>query len=362
MSKGLVLIIEDDEWVSRLLAESVRDAGYEVIACGMAEGGLEAARASSPDCVICDIQLPDEDGYAVARQLRAMRGRVAVTPILFLSGLDDQASRLAAFDAGGDAYMTKPFRIDEVVAQVAALMQMAARLLRAAQAGSLRPPGMDPETAAISGDLSQIPIATVLAVLEMERRTGSFEVTSKKRRGALQIVRGFVTQAVIGGADAPVLTAMRALLSWNIGKFSFTHAADREPPSRDLKTVGQLLVESARLQDELAHENEMPLFGAPSLGGPASVLDDFAPPSSRLPRASAAPPPPSTRLSPRHPFKTRDSAPPARTGLRLTGMQPTPIPRTWTDTSSPRAPRPIQIPSPRVPGLNLGPRDPLKKG
>src|SRR5262245_17911608 len=97
MSSGLVLVIEDDEWVSRLLSAAIRDAGYEVVVCGTDKKGLETAVEVEPDCIVCDVDLPDKDGYYVARNVRTQQSRVSVTPFLFLSGLDDQESRLEGF-------------------------------------------------------------------------------------------------------------------------------------------------------------------------------------------------------------------------------------------------------------------------
>jgi DNA-binding response OmpR family regulator len=128
MARGVVLVIEDDEWVARLLANAIRGADYEVVVCATAKSGVETAVTSQPDCIICDVDLPDNDGYWVARNVRTQSSRVSVTPFLFLSGLDDQESRLEGFHVGADVYMTKPFRVDEVVAQVGALVAMAARL------------------------------------------------------------------------------------------------------------------------------------------------------------------------------------------------------------------------------------------
>src|SRR6201996_8621279 len=76
--------------------------------------GLAAACGQGPDCIVCDIDLPDSDGSAVARHVRTHPSRVSVTPFLFLSGLDDEASRLEGFHVGADVYITKPFRVDEV--------------------------------------------------------------------------------------------------------------------------------------------------------------------------------------------------------------------------------------------------------
>lgn len=297
MPRGLVLVIEDDAWVSDLLDNAVREAGYEVKVCATADQGLATAIEAQPDCIVCDIDLPDQDGYWVARNVRTHPSRVSVTPFLFLSGLDDEESRLEGFHVGADVYMTKPFRVDEVVAQVHALVQMATRL-RARRDSMLSIPAPASESA-IAGDLAQMSIATVLTVIEMERRSGSFEVTSKKRKAQLSIAQGAVTRGLVGGTPVSGLTALRTMLAWKTGRFSFKPGPAVEAP-HSRKSLGAMLIEALRLEDEAARvELELPPGLSPvserspserpssvTVGGPPSAPSDFAPPSSRAPRGN----------------------------------------------------------------------------
>jgi DNA-binding response OmpR family regulator len=290
MPVGSVLVIEDDGWVSGLLSAAIREAGYEVVVCSGAQEGLDRACADQPDCIVCDVDLPDHDGYWVARNVRTHASRVSVTPFLFLSGLDDEQSRLEGFHVGADVYMTKPFRVDEVVAQIGALVQMAARLRVRRDSMMSIPPSSTAN--AIEGDLGQMSIATVLTVLEMERRTGVFEVVSKKRRAQLEMARGGVIEGAIGGTKVSALTALRTMLTWTVGRFSFKPTAPREVPQSH-KSLGAFLIEALRLEDEAARADlELPpsmrrsseIHLAPAaIGGPPSSPADFAPPSSRTP-------------------------------------------------------------------------------
>ncbi|WP_245678090.1 response regulator [Chondromyces crocatus] len=286
MPSGVVLVIEDDEWVARLLATAIRDAGYEVAVRETAEDGLSAACALEPEAIVCDIDLPDHDGYWVARGVRMHPSRVSVTPFLFLSSLDDQESRLQGFHVGADVYMTKPFRVNEVVAQIGALVQMASRLRHRRESLLSIPPAV--EQTAIEGDLSQMSVATVLTVLEMERRTGLFEVTSKKRRAHLELAEGTLARGTVGALRVPPLSVLRNMLAWRVGRFSF-HPADVEPPS-ERRTIAAYLLEATRLEDESARADldlppsrrrPEPKFGTTALGGPPPSPEDFSPPSSR---------------------------------------------------------------------------------
>lgn len=396
MSRGLVLVIEDDEWISRLLQSAIREAGYEVMVCVSARLGLETAIGQQPDCIVCDVQLPDHDGFWVARNVRTHQSRVSVTPFLFLSGLDDEQSRLEGFHVGADVYISKPFRVDEVVAQIHALVQMASRLRTRRDSMLSIPPSAAASGSAIEGDLSQMSIATVLTVLEMERRTGTFEVVSKKRRAGLDIVAGHVTEGTVGGTKVPALTALRTMLAWNVGRFSFTPGTGKEAPAPQgnaTLSLGAFLLEAMRLQDEAARTDlELPpstnrrssvtdpaRLSAPALGGPPSSPADLAPPSSRSPRASSelsrlldpeladweipadiapgSPAPPSVRVrQPSHP-----AIPPPR----LTPPQPEPSPLTRSPVLPPlpkvanvTVPQPAPSPALRPPVVPTPPRPP----
>lgn len=293
MPSGVVLVIEDDEWVARLLSSAIRDAGYEVVVQGTARGGLDAACKLEPEAIVCDIDLPDHDGFWVARGVRMQPSRVSVTPFLFLSGYDDQESRLQGFHVGADVYMTKPFRVGEVVAQIGALVQMASRLRHRRESLLSIPDAV--EQTAIEGDLGHMSIATVLTVLEMERRTGRFEVLSKKRRAHLAISQGCVAHGVVGGLQVSVLAALRSMLTWKVGRFSF-HPEPVDPPS-ERKSLAALLLEATRLEDESSRaaldlppsrRRPEPRLGTTALGGPPPSPEDFSPPSSRALRPPAS--------------------------------------------------------------------------
>jgi len=299
---ALVLVIEDDEWVADLLSTSIREAGYELALAATAERGLELAIARTPDCIVCDVDLPDNDGYWVARNVRTHPSRVSVTPFLFLSAYDDEEARLKGFHVGADVYITKPFRVDELIAQVEALVHMAERL-RVRRDSMLSSAPAAPTT--IEGDISQMSIATVLTILELERRSGMMEVISKKRRAVLEIASGAVVQGMVGGTQVSALVALRTMLGWNVGRFFFNATTPREPTPREppgsRKRIGALLMEALRLQDEAARsELELPpsrapafehKLAGPSLGGPPSTPANFAPPSTHRPEFVRSAPP-----------------------------------------------------------------------
>ncbi|NUP07054.1 MAG: response regulator [Polyangiaceae bacterium] len=281
MSKGRVLVIDDDEWVCRLLAVAMREAGFEVTITENAADGFASATEQLPDCIVCDVDLPDHNGYWVAKKIRSHPSRVATAPFVFLSGLDDREHRLEGFQVGGDAYLTKPFRIDEVVAQVDALIQMAARLRRARQTLT----SMPPPDAAMLGDLAQMSVGTLLTLLDLERRSGVLELKSGHQKAQIRIVVGTIVATTIDDAPAVPLDTIRRAMGWPTGKFSFTPSEDRETPTAEASPINGLLMEAARLEDE-ERANE----GRPSVTRSAPWKETVARATPRpFPTPSSAP-------------------------------------------------------------------------
>lgn len=302
MAAGLVLIVDDDEWVARLLAGSLSAAGFEPLTASSAEAGLDLARAHPPACIVCDLELGDHDGAWLAAELRRSPGYAGTAPLLFLSSRDEEEARLRAHRVGGDVFMTKPFRIDEVVAQVTALVACCARL-RCRPEGS---PANFVEEPELHGTLGALSVAGVLGLLELEGRTGTLELLSRKRRAAVRLSAGRPVGSSLGGSDAPLLSVLRELLGWSSGRFAFRVGAVA-PPEQPARALGHLLLEAARLEDEARHAEEqrprVPTWAGPTVGGPPTCPEDYAPPSSRLP--------------PRVQRVAAPTAPPARTGLHL---------------------------------------------
>src|SRR5436190_8622235 len=122
MADPLVLVVEDDGDLRRLLRRGLDEEGFEVIAVACGREAIEAATRRAPDALVVDIGLPDADGRDVCQALRA-RGMEA--PVLFLTAREAVSDRLAGFNAGGDDYLTKPFAFAELVARLRALVRRA---------------------------------------------------------------------------------------------------------------------------------------------------------------------------------------------------------------------------------------------
>jgi len=125
MSKRL-LVVDDEPNLLRAVAACLRGEGFDVVT---ARGGAEAlvrVAETVPDLVVSDIRMPGMDGYQLARQLRASP-RTALTPVVFLTAKDETADRIEGFRTGVDAYLTKPFEPDELVAVIRSILSRVER-------------------------------------------------------------------------------------------------------------------------------------------------------------------------------------------------------------------------------------------
>ncbi len=130
-SAGLVLIVDDVPDNLAVLHDALDEAGYTVLVATDGTSALQRAAQADPDIVLLDAVMPGIDGFETARRLKA-GPETAHIPIVFMTGLTDTEHVLAAFEAGGVDYVTKPIRPPEVLARMAAHMQ-AARQARAAR-------------------------------------------------------------------------------------------------------------------------------------------------------------------------------------------------------------------------------------
>lgn len=117
-----ILVVEDDSAINGLVCTCLREHGYDVTACHNGQEGLNAYLGASFSMIISDIMMPVMDGYAFAKEVRAVNKDV---PILFLTAKDEKESKLYAYKMGVDDYVVKPFDIDVFVLKVGAMLRRA---------------------------------------------------------------------------------------------------------------------------------------------------------------------------------------------------------------------------------------------
>ena len=113
MSKGRILVVEDDFDISNMLRIYFSGQGYDVQVAPRGGDALTMTRQQLPHLIVLDIMLPDMNGYDVCRELRTTT-RTSHIPIIFLTQKDERSDKIAGLELGADDYITKPFDIDEL--------------------------------------------------------------------------------------------------------------------------------------------------------------------------------------------------------------------------------------------------------
>lgn len=123
MNKGArICVVDDEPAIRRLLQVKLEERGYEVIAAESGAETLQAIVHRPPDVFVIDLVMPGMDGLELIRRVREQ----SAVPIIVLSGIDDEQSKVQALELGADDYMTKPFGVDELLARTRAVMRRGA--------------------------------------------------------------------------------------------------------------------------------------------------------------------------------------------------------------------------------------------
>jgi two-component system OmpR family response regulator len=142
-----VLVVEDEPLLRRALAEGIGEAGYAVESTGEGERADELAQTERFDAIVLDLGLPGVDGLTL---LRAWRAAGVAAPVLILTARGTWHEKVQGIDSGADDYMGKPFRIEEVLARLRALIRRSSGVM----ASELRcgPVTLDPRASRVTLD------------------------------------------------------------------------------------------------------------------------------------------------------------------------------------------------------------------
>jgi two-component system KDP operon response regulator KdpE len=121
--RPLVLVVEDEPQMRRLLRATLSAHGYRVLEAETAAEGIRLATSHNPTLVLLDLGLPDGDGFDLARRLREW----SQTPIIVISARGREGDKVEALDAGADDYLTKPFGVGELLARMRVALRHALR-------------------------------------------------------------------------------------------------------------------------------------------------------------------------------------------------------------------------------------------
>lgn len=332
MSVRVLLVVADD-WIGRLLATALAEAGFVVdVKRSAKEAGPHLFEV---DALVIDAGLRGDQATRILGDLRESEQGANVVAFV-LCHVEDADTRLEALDAGADGCVNKPFRVEEVIGSLRALIRMRDRLkgTSASVDTGWDAPVIREAPSALSGDLEELSFSTILTMLEMERRSGVLTIEGARQTATVELAAGAAVQATLAGTDVSPIAVLRRVLRWKTGRFTFRSGQAVLPPDTR-GSIGALLLEAAALEDE---------------GAPSSL-------SSTRPSASSAIPPglapsPNTIATVRPaPFDAHetpttklDAPPTSRRPLKKPSVRPPPPPRP--------APRPTTgFSLPRPPGL-----------
>ena len=233
-----VLVADDDPHVARMLRDALIRRGYTIDVAGDGEEAFARALARPPDVLVTDVMMPKVDGWTLVRTLRE-HPKLGKLPVIFLTAIGAEDERLRAFRLGADDYLSKPFRLDELVGRIE-------KVIKRPEA-----PNKLPSTG-LAGDLAQVGLSTLLVLIEMERKTGLLKLRGPNERpGEIILREGKVIDARLHHGPSSGAECVYAMLTWTAGKFEFNARAVDGTDKIQLPTT-HLLMEGARLMDEAA--------------------------------------------------------------------------------------------------------------
>jgi DNA-binding NarL/FixJ family response regulator len=122
-----ILIVDDDLTLRKILHNSLEQRGYQVISVGSGKDALARFSQDVPDIIVSDVSMPEMNGFEFCRQLRSQPSGKLI-PFIFLSAKDELNDRVQGHAIGADNYLTKPFEMKELLANIEALIERSRRV------------------------------------------------------------------------------------------------------------------------------------------------------------------------------------------------------------------------------------------
>ena len=117
-----IMVVDDDKEFTTLYKEYLTMVGFETVSENQSSKAMDLANAVKPDLFILDLMMPEPDGFKLCRMLRTNMNFVR-TPIIIVTALNDEDSKLVALGAGANDYLTKPFHIDQLKLRIDLLLK-----------------------------------------------------------------------------------------------------------------------------------------------------------------------------------------------------------------------------------------------
>lgn len=217
------------------LSTALDNAGFSV---GTATNGMEAIGAClsrTPDVVLVERDMPVVDGLHVLQEM-GRHPELASVPVMMMCEDASDLVRLQALQLGAMDFIPKPFTVLEVIIR-------ARRWARASQ--------RDTERVVLRGALTELPLPSLLTMLEQEKKSGQLSVTRDQSVAWIDFVEGKIVRARSTALDSDSMAVMLDVLDWEAGYFELTAGAALHNYTPELQgTITHLLLEHARQRDE----------------------------------------------------------------------------------------------------------------
>ncbi len=231
-----VLVVDDDVWHRERAAALMREAGHDVVTADNGVKALGIAMQIQPDIILSDVQMPVMDGWQLVRMLRA-RPTLAQIPVVFVTSLDSDEQRLQGYRLGVDDYIAKPFNDDELALRVQRVLDRARAYPRNVTSSK-----------ALRGSLAHVSLASLLAFLEVEQRTGLLLLVRPDEIATLFLREGNVVRVDLPDElnEIEGVERLYHVLSWTDGRFELAEAEIEEPDTIGVATSAALLEHARR--------------------------------------------------------------------------------------------------------------------
>lgn len=237
-NRACALVVDDTDYHLERSASAMRNAGYRVLTARDGVQALSIAVREKPDIIVSDVQMPNMNGWHLLRLIRA-RPSLASIPFIFLTSLSSDDERLKGYQLGVDDYVNKPFAEAELVVRVQRVLERSRT-----QQGSA-------SNKALRGDLSHVSLASLLSLVEMERRTGHLLLIQDREIANLRLRNGAVIRIEVDREHESKSTLEKFfhVLDWREGQFELSAAEVTEEDTVGLPT-SYVIIEHARRRDE----------------------------------------------------------------------------------------------------------------
>ena len=179
-----VLVVDDSLSVRKMVEKALEGRGLQVLAAASGAEAIQMFERDRPDVVICDVVLPDKDGYQVCRYVRA-HSTLGATPVLLISGIDNGTVQAKAAEARSDEVMFKPFGVDDLVRKIDALL---ARRSNEARRSAI------PAASTVSATTLSGPASVAMSELSLKARLQGLAGTPGVRFVVLSDREGFLIE------------------------------------------------------------------------------------------------------------------------------------------------------------------------